>query len=124
MSDTEPMSSEPRTGASLTTEPTTGPTTGPTTVGTDSTETISTDTGSVVTAATPGPSVERDTSEQVPVDEHAEAVQLRVELDDVESALDRLDAGTYGTCEICGTELPDEELERHPQTRLCAAHSA
>jgi RNA polymerase-binding transcription factor DksA len=116
MTDTEPMSSEPRTGASLTTEPTS--------VGTDSTETISTDTNAVVTAATPSPSAERGTTEQVPSDEHAEAVQLRVELDDVESALDRLDAGTYGTCEICGTELPDEELERNPQTRLCTAHSA
>jgi RNA polymerase-binding transcription factor DksA len=116
MTATEPMSSDPGAGASMTTQPTNHET--------SSAETTSTDTNVVVSAATPSPSAERGTTEQVPSDEHAEAVQLRVELDDVESALDRLDAGTYGTCEICGTELPDADLERHPQTRLCAAHSA
>lgn len=74
MSDTEPMSTDPRTGAPMSAE-------------------------------------------------QAEAEQLRVELDDVEAALERLDAGTYGTCEACGAELPDDELERRPQARLCATHS-
>lgn len=56
-------------------------------------------------------------------DERAEAVQFRAELDDVESALERLDAGTYGTCQVCGVELPDEELEHRPQARSCARHA-
>ena len=30
------------------------------------------------------------------------AVQLREQLDDVQRALDKLDAGTYGQCEACG----------------------
>ena len=116
MTDTEPMSIEPGAGASMTTEPTIAET--------DAAEATATDAISAGSAAIASPSAERGTPDQVPGDEHAEAVRLRVELDDVESALERLDAGTYGTCEICGTELPDEELERHPQTRLCAAHSA
>lgn len=78
---------------------------------------------SIETGATPGESFERETPEQASGGEHAAAVQLRTELDDVEAALDRLDAGTYGSCEVCGAELPDEELERRPQSRVCHAHS-
>ena len=59
----------------------------------------------------------------LPGDERAEAVQLRVELDDVEAALERLDAGTYGTCQVCGAAFTDDELEQQPQARLCAEHS-
>jgi RNA polymerase-binding transcription factor DksA len=39
------------------------------------------------------------------------------ELADVEVALDRLEAGTYWTCEVTGGELPDDLLETEPLTR-------
>ncbi|NCY17001.1 MAG: hypothetical protein EBX39_09565 [Actinobacteria bacterium] len=57
-------------------------------------------------------------------DERAEAVRLRAELDDVESALARLDDGTYGTCQVCGTALADEFLASSPQATACADHRA
>jgi DnaK suppressor protein len=42
-------------------------------------------------------------------------------LADVESALDRMRLGTYGTCVHCGTRLPSERLEVVPQAALCMA---
>jgi RNA polymerase-binding transcription factor DksA len=50
--------------------------------------------------------------------------QVEAELADVEHALRRLDEGTYGTCEVCGKEIPDERLEAMPATRLCLEHQA
>jgi DnaK suppressor protein len=40
-------------------------------------------------------------------------------LHDIEAALARLDAGTYGSCERCATTIPPERLEAVPQARLC-----
>ena len=56
------------------------------------------------------------------VDERELATALRAELDDVERALERLDAGTYATCESCGDEIDDAVLAARPQARACAAH--
>jgi DnaK suppressor protein len=44
------------------------------------------------------------------------------DLADVGRALERLDDGTYGTCEVCGEAIADDVLERAPATRLCPAH--
>lgn len=49
-----------------------------------------------------------------------EAVQA--ELSDVEVALRRLDDGTYGTCETCGTAIGELQLEATPAARFCADH--
>ena len=40
--------------------------------------------------------------------------EIEAELDDVAQALERLDEGTYGTCEACGATLPDEQLAAVP----------
>jgi RNA polymerase-binding transcription factor DksA len=48
---------------------------------------------------------------------HAEA-----ELEEVAAAFQRLDDGTYGRCETCGTDIPDERLEAMPATRYCVEH--
>ena len=40
-------------------------------------------------------------------------------LDKIEAALGRIDAGTFGTCEVCGGEIPAERLEAIPYTTLC-----
>jgi RNA polymerase-binding protein DksA len=37
----------------------------------------------------------------------------------IERALARIDKGTYGTCEECGTEIPKERLKAIPYTRHC-----
>jgi DnaK suppressor protein len=38
---------------------------------------------------------------------------------DVERALDRLEAGTYGTCEACGEPIGAARLRARPAARLC-----
>ena len=48
---------------------------------------------------------------------------IEEELADVARALERLDEGTYGTCEVCGAELADEVLADAPAGRRCAEHA-
>jgi RNA polymerase-binding protein DksA len=41
------------------------------------------------------------------------------QLREVEAALQRLEAGTYGICSACGKTIPVERLEAVPWTTLC-----
>ena len=43
----------------------------------------------------------------------------RDQLRHVDDALARIDAGTYGTCSVCGKAIPVERLEALPWTTLC-----
>ena len=54
------------------------------------------------------------------------SVQEDVEgrLEDIARALEKLDDGTYGTCEVCGEAIPDERLEAVPAARYCVTHQA
>jgi RNA polymerase-binding transcription factor DksA len=45
--------------------------------------------------------------------------QASEHLAEIEAALARLDAGTYGTCEVCGEQIPSERLEVRPVARTC-----
>ncbi|MGH2829239.1 MAG: TraR/DksA family transcriptional regulator [Actinomycetota bacterium] len=45
---------------------------------------------------------------------------LRERLVDIESAIGKLDRGTFGLCERCGKPIAPERLEALPHTRLCA----
>lgn len=38
---------------------------------------------------------------------------------EIDRALERIEAGTYGTCERCGAEIPEERLEAVPYATLC-----
>jgi DnaK suppressor protein len=49
--------------------------------------------------------------------------RLQGELADVDRALERLDDGTYGTCEACGAPLGDDVLAEAPAARTCAEHA-
>jgi DnaK suppressor protein len=44
---------------------------------------------------------------------------LRDTLRDVDHALDRMEAGTYGTCERCREPIGEERLDALPAARLC-----
>ena len=44
------------------------------------------------------------------------------DLDGVDAALRRLDDGTYGTCEVCSVDLPDDILAADPTLRRCPVH--
>ena len=52
------------------------------------------------------------------------AVAARRRLADVEDALARLAAGTFGRCEQCGSVIPDGSLAVRPEARYCAACTA
>ena len=41
------------------------------------------------------------------------------QLADVHRALERLEAGTYGTCELCGRPIGATRLQARPAARLC-----
>lgn len=45
--------------------------------------------------------------------------QARQSLADLESALARMDAGTYGICTRCGAAIPAERLQAVPSAQLC-----
>lgn len=45
--------------------------------------------------------------------------QARQQLAEVEAALDRLDDGSYGTCESCGRPIVPERLLARPAARTC-----
>lgn len=51
------------------------------------------------------------------------AMQFRDQLGDVDLALAKLDAGTYGTCEVCGAAIGADRLEALPATRFCIDHA-
>jgi RNA polymerase-binding transcription factor DksA len=47
------------------------------------------------------------------------AHELRKRLADVETALEKIDEGTYGKCETCGMEIEVEVLKLVPESRYC-----
>ncbi|GAA1922235.1 TraR/DksA family transcriptional regulator [Nocardioides hwasunensis] len=47
--------------------------------------------------------------------------QVRHHLDELDAAVARLDAGSYGVCEGCGAAIADARLEALPATRTCIA---
>jgi RNA polymerase-binding transcription factor DksA len=38
-------------------------------------------------------------------------------------ALDRLDEGGYGLCQVCGASIDDERLEARPEALTCRTHA-
>src|SRR5215203_1444648 len=47
------------------------------------------------------------------------AADLKETIEQVDAALARIEAGTYGTCTQCGTAIPEERLELRPFTATC-----
>jgi RNA polymerase-binding transcription factor DksA len=52
------------------------------------------------------------------------ALQLRESLAEVDEAIARLEAGTYGHCEVCGEAIQPARLEAMPATRFCIHHAS
>lgn len=57
-------------------------------------------------------SVERDRLLVVANDAQAKVAEI-------DAALGRVEAGTYGTCEACGQPIPEARLEAVPEATLC-----
>jgi RNA polymerase-binding transcription factor DksA len=67
---------------------------------------------------------ELTTSADAPdVDDHTEIAEMvvREELNEIDSALARLEAATYGTCETCQEEISHARLDAIPHVRTCLA---
>jgi RNA polymerase-binding transcription factor DksA len=47
---------------------------------------------------------------------------LEVRYNDVKDALSRIEAGTYGKCEVCGEAIETDRLEADPAARTCKEH--
>ncbi|WP_246372642.1 TraR/DksA family transcriptional regulator [Nocardioides pelophilus] len=45
--------------------------------------------------------------------------QAHRQLAEIDAAMTRLDAGTFGTCEGCGRPIAEERLEARPVARTC-----
>ncbi len=43
--------------------------------------------------------------------------------EEIKEALRAMEAGTYGTCVVCGKEIPYERLEAMPRTLTCIEHA-
>ncbi len=50
-------------------------------------------------------------------------MQLNEQLDEVERALAKFEAGTYGLCERCSEPIAEARLEAMPATRFCINHA-
>ena len=51
-----------------------------------------------------------------------EATELTRLLQEVDSALRRMDQGTYGICDVCHDPVESERLIANPLTRVCISH--
>lgn len=41
----------------------------------------------------------------------------------VDNALSKMDAGTYGVCEVCGRPIPEARMEARPMSTRCVEHA-
>lgn len=44
---------------------------------------------------------------------------LELQLLDIESAIKKIENGTYGKCEKCGKEISEERLKAYPEAKTC-----
>ena len=51
------------------------------------------------------------------------SADLQVTIGEIDAALARIEAGSYGTCTQCGAAIPDERLELRPFAGRCVACS-
>lgn len=49
-------------------------------------------------------------------------VELEARLLEIDSALARIEAGTYGICRVCGAEIEETRLHANPSAPTCIAH--
>ena len=81
------------------------------------------------TSATEAAQRELSSADQHPAEQATETLEreldlgilqsVEVELTELQAALDRLDAGSYGNCEVCGKPIGAERLYALPWARLC-----
>lgn len=55
-------------------------------------------------------------------EDRAVLAALEVTYRNIKRALEKIEQGTYGICEICGTTIADARLEFLPTARTCQTH--
>lgn len=70
------------------------------------------------------PSDENETADSLEAFEENSAIlgELEIQYNEVKHALDKIETGTYGTCEATGKLIPRERLEANPSARTCLTH--
>jgi len=48
--------------------------------------------------------------------------QLEIRFNEVIEALNRIEKGVYGVCEVSGEDIEEDRLEANPAARTCKAH--
>ena len=54
--------------------------------------------------------------------DNSSVARIEAVLNDVDRALERLRAGTYRTCQVCGTQIDEAALVESPLLAHCPAH--
>ena len=49
--------------------------------------------------------------------------ELEKRLHEVKAALQKMEKGTYGACEVCKEDIPMKRLAANPAARTCVAHA-
>ncbi len=49
------------------------------------------------------------------------AAEAQAKVAEIDAAITRVDAGTYGLCEACGKPIPEARLEVVPEATLCVS---
>ena len=76
------------------------------------------------------PSVDRDRADETEVADNIEQYennsavlkQLETRLDEVKKALEKIQNGKYGLCQISGEPIEEDRLEANPAATTCKAH--
>jgi len=68
--------------------------------------------------------VSADFAEQATENENAEVLaaledETNATIENIKHALKRMEDGSYGTCAICGIEIPEERIKALPYTDKC-----
>lgn len=66
-----------------------------------------------------GPTIAYERSQLATLLHHAQRHLL-----DIEAAAARVEAGTYGTCVVCGATIAPARLEARPSASTCLRHAA
>ena len=72
--------------------------------------------------AEPDPTDAADNIEELGVNTPLVA-QLEKRHKDIDDALEKMDKGTYGICEVSGDPIPFKRLEADPAARACITHA-
>jgi len=78
---------------------------------------------------TPANDGQLDIEDNVKADNHEESMERSAILAELETrhknvvdALDRIEKGTYGACEVSGEPIEEDRLDANPAARTCKAH--